>query len=158
MKKKSVLIILFVYVFLIVIVVCFVKNYNIKRIEILNDEENQVSTLKDIYTDFFQEFKIYDDGNILLDETCLTNIISGVKFSDDNIEKLKELEKESAENIFVYTLYLEYDKDTGILTLTLKEKSGIQEQRIRYKLYVKENSIKYEVYGLVESWSMTPSE
>ena len=79
----------------------------------------------------------------MLDKTCLTNIITNTEFNDNNIKKLKELEKNNVENEVIHTLYLEYNKDNSILTLTLIEENGIQEYRKRYKLYVKEDTIKY---------------
>ncbi len=162
MKKNKILIMLIILIVSIFFVFCFVyfgiNYYKRQKLETLKNEDNQVDTLRTIYEDFFDEFKIYDSGNITLDKSCLTNIIDNTQFNDNNIKKLKELEKNNTENKFIHTLYLEYDKDTSILTLTLKEKNGTQEYRIRYKLYVKGNTIKYETYGLVETMHITPSE
>lgn len=162
MKKNSTLIAVIILIICIFFVFCFayfgINYYNKQKFETLESEENQVNTLQNIYEDFFNEFKIYDSGNILLDDSCLTNIINNMPFNDANVQKLKELEKNNTENKFIHTLYLEYDKDTSILTLTLKEKNGIQEYRKRYKLYVKGNTIKYETYGFVETMYITPSK
>ena len=162
MKKNTILTALTILIISIFFVSCFVylgiNYYNKYKLEILKNENNQVSTLKNIYEDFFNEFKVYNSGNILLDKTCLTNIIDNTSFNYNNIKKLKELEKNNAENKFIHTLYLEYDTDTSILTLTLKEKNGIQKYRKRYKLYIKGNAIKYEIYGFVETMYITPSK
>ena len=160
MKKAITLIILIsVSIFLVLSFVYLgIHYYNKQKFEILKNEDNQVSTLKEIYIDFFDEFKVDDSGNILLDKTCLTNIITNSEFNDNNIKKLKELEKNNVENEVIHTLYLEYNKDNSILILTLKEENGIQEYRKRYKLYVKEDAIKYETYGLVQTMHMTPSK
>ena len=160
MKKAITLIILIsVSIFLVLsFVYQGIHFYNKQKFEILKNEDNQVTTLKEIYIDFFDEFKVDDSGNILLDKTCLTNIITNSEFNDNNIKKLKELEKNNVENGVIHTLYLEYNKDNSILILTLKEENGIQEYRKRYKLYVKEDAIKYETYVLVQTMYMTPSK
>lgn len=162
MKKHIILIMIIILIVSIISIFCFVyfgiNNYNRQKFEILKNEDNQVNILKNIYEDFFNEFKIYDSGNITLDKSCLTNIIDNTQFNDNNIEKLKELEKSNVENEFIYTLYLEYDKENSILTLTLKESHGIQEYRMRYRLYVKGNNINYETYGLTETMHISPVE
>lgn len=158
MKKISILIAVIILIICIFFTYFGINYYNKQKFETLENEENQVNTLQNIYENFFNEFKIYDSGNISLDDSCLTNIINNIPFNDANVQKLKELEKNNTENKFIHTLYLEYNKDTSILTLTLREKNGIQEYHIRYKLYVKGNTVKYETYGLVEALYMTPSK
>lgn len=158
MKKFSTLIAVIILIICIFFTYFGINYYNKQKFETLESEESQVNTLQNIYENFFNKFKIYDSGNISLDDSCLTNIINNIPFNDANVQKLKELEKNNTENKFIHTLYLEYNKDTSILTLTLREKNGIQEYRIRYKLYVKGNTIKYETYGLVEALYMTPSK
>ena len=125
MKKFSTLIAVIILIICIFFTYFGINYYNKQKFETLESEENQVNTLQNIYENFFNEFKIYDSGNILLDDSCLTNIINNIPFNDANVQKLKEFEKNNTENKFIHTLYSEYDKDTSILTLTLREKNGM---------------------------------
>lgn len=122
MKKFSTLIAVIILIICIFFTYFGINYYNKQKFETLESEENQVNTLQNIYENFFNEFKIYDSGNISLDDSCLTNIINNIPFNDANVQKLKEFEKNNTENKFIHTLYSEYDKDTSILTLTLREK------------------------------------
>lgn len=159
MKNKMFLIILIIFVFSFG---CFIylgiKYYHIQILNVLKNENNQVDILKDMYENFLNGINVYGSESIYLDHTCLTNIIDNTKFNDNNIKKLKELEKNNVEHKLIYILYSEYNKENSILKLTLKETHGIQEYNIKYKLYVKENKIKYEVDGYMETMFTTPSK
>ena len=156
MKKINILIALIILFICIALVFFLINNYKKQQIETLKNENNQVSVLNSIYKDFFNNFKVYDSGNISLDKSCLTNFVTNTNFNDNNIKKLKELERNNIENEFFYTLYLEYNKENSILTLTLKEERGIVRHSVKYKLYVKGDSIEYETYGNVETFHTTP--
>mgnify|MGYP001623748854 FL=1 len=160
MKKINILV-AFIILFICIALVFFfsyfgINNYKKQQSETLKNENNQVSVLNSIYKDFFNNFKVYDSGNISLDKSCLTNFVTNTNFNDNNIKKLKELERNNIENEFFYTLYLEYDKENSILTLTLKEEHGIVKHSVKYKLYVKGDSIEYETHGNVETFHTTP--
>ena len=160
MKKSNVLIaliILFICNNLVFFFAYFgINSYKKQKIETLKNEDKQVNVLNSIYKEFFNNSKVYDSGNILLDKSCLTNFVNNADFNDNNTKKLKELERNNVKNKFFYTLYLEYDKENSILTLTLKEEHDIVRHNIKYKLYVKGNSIEYETYGNEETFHTTP--
>lgn len=155
MKKYIIWIIISIIV--IVAIAFGIYFFNMKNIEkILEDENNQVNALKGVYEDFLGRLNLEED-NIILDESCLRNIISGVEFSDENKEKLKEVEKINEEYEFAYDLSLKYNVQTSILTLKLEEKNhGLMTSTQSYKLSVKNGAIVYETDGVGETINTSP--
>lgn len=140
-----------VVIVIIVTVICDIFLINSHNKTILEDENNQVNTLKKVYEDFLSNFNLEED-NIILDATCLKNIINGVEFSDENKEKLKEVEKINDEYDFEYTLSLTYNEKNSTLTLKLEEKErALMTSTQSYKLYVKDDAIVYERDGFGET-------
>lgn len=155
MKKYIIWIIISIIV--IVAIAFGIYFFNMKNIEkILEDENNQVNALKGVYENFLGRLNLEED-NIILDESCLRNIISGVEFSDENKEKLKEVEKINEEYEFAYDLSLKYNVQTSILTLKLEEKNhGLMTSTQSYKLSVKNGAIVYETDGVGETINTSP--
>ncbi len=156
MKKYIVWIIIAIIVIVAVafgIYFLYMKNNE----KILEDENNQVNALKAVYEDFLGNFNLEED-NIILDESCLKNIVSGVEFNNENKEKLEEVEKINDEYNFEYDLSSTYNAKTYILTLKLEEKDdGLTATTQSYKLAVKDGTIVYERYGLGETVNRLPA-
>ena len=89
-KNIVMLIVLCVVVLLAVIAVFFVNKNSVNNC--IKDEKVQVETLKEIYKDMFSNFNT-QDVNIVLDETALKNILTDERFSEENVTKLREVEK-----------------------------------------------------------------
>ena len=100
-KNIVMLIILCVVVLLAVIAVFFVNKNSVNNY--IKDEKVQVETLKEIYKDMFSNLNT-QDVNIVLDETALKNILTDEKFSEENVTKLQEVEKNVEGAQSTYTL------------------------------------------------------
>ena len=131
-------------IILIIIILAIILTYigievNKQKINnIIEDEAKQVQTLKAIYKDFLKNC----DGNILLDESALKNIITGSSFSEENKNTLKQIETNLGNSHFTYTLYINYNTNTRVLKLTL-EGTDTSIFSTSYKLNVKNSNITY---------------
>lgn len=131
-------------IILIIIILAIILTYigievNKQKINnIIEDEAKQVQTLKAIYKDFLKNC----DGNILLDKSTLKNIITGNNFSEENKNILKQIETNLGNSHFTYTLYINYNTNTRVLTLTL-EGTDTSIFSTSYKLNVKNSNITY---------------
>lgn len=143
-KNIVILIILCVVVLLAVIAVCFVNKNSVNNC--IKDEKVQVETLKEIYKDMFSNFNT-QDVNIVLDETALKNILTDERFSEENVTKLREVEKNVEGLQSTYTLYTKYSKDTGVITIEVVGSGVKNSKRIQqYKLNVKNSKLNFERY------------
>ena len=140
MKKLKILIPIILVIFILIIVLTYIGlDINKNRINnIIANETNQVQALKVIYKDFLKDC----DGNIILDDSTLKNIITNEKFSEENQNTLKLLEINSGNTLFTYTLYAEYNPTTRVLKLTL-EGADTSLYSKSYKLNVKNSHITY---------------
>lgn len=138
------LIILCVVVLLAVIAVFFVNKNSINNC--IKDEKVQVETLKEIYKDMFSNFNT-QDVNIVLDETALKNILTDERFSEENVTKLQEVEKNVEGAQSTYTLYTKYSKDTEVIAIEVNGSGVKNSKRIQqYKLNVKNSKLNFERY------------
>lgn len=105
----------------IVLIIIGVYFYNIHNNQkILENENNQVEVLRQIYGEYINSFEL-EESNIILNEDCFKNIITDVEFSDENKEKLKQLERTSETYEFRYEISSTYSKKTSNLILEIKE-------------------------------------
>ena len=143
-KNIVMLIVLCVVVLLAVIAVFFVNKNSVNKC--IKDEKVQVETLKEIYKDMFSNFNT-QDVNIVLDETALKNILTDERFSEENVTKLREVEKNVEGLQSTYTLYTKYSKDTGVITIEVVGSGVKNSKRIQqYKLNVKNSKLNFERY------------
>lgn len=143
-KNIVMLIVLCVVVLLAVIAVFFVNKNSVNNC--IKDEKVQVETLKEIYKDMFSNFNT-QDVNIVLDETALKNILTDERFSEENVTKLREAEKNVEGLQSTYTLYTKYSKDTGVITIEVVGSGVKNSKRIQqYKLNVKNSKLNFERY------------
>ena len=143
-KNIVMLIVLCVVVLLAVIAVFFVNKDSVNNC--IKDEKVQVETLKEIYKDMFSNLNT-QDVNIVLDETALKNILTDQRFSEENVTKLQEVEKNVEGLQSTYTLYTKYSKDTGVITIEVVGSGVKNSKRIQqYKLNVKNSKLNFERY------------
>ena len=143
-KNIVMLIVLCVVVLLAVIAVFFVNKNSINNC--IKDEKVQVETLKEIYKDMFSNLNT-QDVNIVLDETALKNILRGERFSEENVTKLQEVEKNVEGAQSTYTLYTKYSKDTEVIAIEVNGSGVKNSKRIQqYKLNVKNSKLNFERY------------
>ena len=143
-KNIVMLIVLCVVVLLAVIAVFFVNKNSVNNC--IKDEKVQVETLKEIYKDMFSNFNT-QDVNIVLDETALKNILTDERFSEENVTKLREVEKNVEGLQSTYTLYTKYSKDTEVITIEVVGSGVKNSKRIQqYKLNVKNSKLNFERY------------
>ena len=143
-KNIVMLIVLCVVVLLAVIAVFFVNKNSVNNC--IKDEKVQVETLKEIYKDMFSNFNT-QDVNIVLDETALKNILTDERFSEENVTKLREVEKNVEGLQSTYTLYTKYSKDTGVITIEVVGSGVKNSKRIQqYKLNAKNSKLNFERY------------
>ena len=143
-KNIVMLIVLCVVVLLAVISVFFVNKNSVNNC--IKDEKVQVETLKEIYKDMFSNFNT-QDVNIVLDETALKNILTDERFSEENVTKLREVEKNVEGLQSTYTLYTKYSKDTEVIAIEVNGSGVKNSKRIQqYKLNVKNSKLNFERY------------
>ena len=143
-KNIVMLIILCVVVLLAVIAVFFVNKNSVNNC--IKDEKVQVETLKEIYKDMFSNLNT-QDVNIVLDETALKNILTDERFSEENVTKLQEVEKNVEGAQSTYTLYTKYSKDTEVIAIEVNGSGVKNSKRIQqYKLNVKNSKLNFERY------------
>ena len=143
-KNIVMLIVLCVVVLLAVIAVFFVNKNSVNNC--IKDEKVQVETLKEIYKDMFSNLNT-QDVNIVLDETALKNILTDERFSEKNVTKLQEVEKNVEGAQSTYTLYTKYSKDTEVIAIEVNGSGVKNSKRIQqYKLNVKNSKLNFERY------------
>ena len=143
-KNIVMLIVLCVVVLLAVIAVFFVNKNSVNNC--IKDEKVQVETLKEIYKDMFSNFNT-QDVNIVLDETALKNILTDERFSEENVTKLREVEKNVEGLQSTYTLYTKYSKDTEVIAIEVNGSGVKNSKRIQqYKLNAKNSKLNFERY------------
>ncbi|MBQ8380170.1 MAG: hypothetical protein IJX34_05060 [Clostridia bacterium] len=145
---KKYIILTCIIIIVLVISIVSLRNY-MQYNKILSDENKQVDVLKDIIGDFKNAFSL-ENMNIYLDESSLKNLIDNVKYTDNNIEKLRTCEVINDNNSLEYIMYFKYAPKENILTITLKEKQSERMYLQRYKLDVKDNKITFERLGTSE--------
>lgn len=116
-KKNLFLLISILLIISIIILLAFGLIYNSIRNKILVSDNKQVEVLCEIYDGFLQN---YSNCNITFDESAFRNFKTNEKFSDENIEKLKEYEKVMPSSKESYTLFVSGDPYVNSINLMLK--------------------------------------
>ena len=142
----------------IVLIIIGVYFYNIHNNQkILENENNQVEVLRQIYGEYINSFEL-EESNIILNEDCFKNIITDVEFSDENKEKLKQLERTSDTYDFRYEISSTYSDKTSNLIVEIKEMDEVlMNGRQKYRLYVEDGKIKFESNGLGQITNSMPA-
>ena len=142
----------------IVLIIIGVYFYNIHNNQkILENENNQVEVLRQIYGEYINSFEL-EESNIILNEDCFKNIITDVEFSDENKEKLKQLERTSDTYDFRYEISSTYSDKTSNLIVEIKEMDeGLMNGSQKYRLYVEDGKIKFESNGLGQITNSMPA-
>lgn len=147
MKIKNYIVILVCILLVVASILFIIFSFNTKSIDKLIEDENiQVETLNNVYKDMLSKVNT-DNANIILDQSSLKNILTGEELTQENISKLKELEKNS-ESEEKYILYTKYSKETYTLILEVIG-SGVGNTKTtqKYKLEVKDGDLVYVIDG-----------
>ncbi len=148
MKSKTNIVILIGLAVVIVLAILVIFSCSKNSIDkLIEDEDVQVNTLINVYRDVL-DIVNSDDINIVLDESSLKNIITNEKFKEENILKLKNVEKSIENSQRIYTLSVQYSKSTHVLTVNITESGiGNMKKTQKYKLDVKNGKINYQRDG-----------
>lgn len=155
--KKYILGIIIVII-IIALLIGGIYLYNVQNNKkILENENNQVEVLRQIYGEYINSFEL-EESNIILNEDCFKNIITDVEFSDENKEKLKQLERTSDTYDFRYEISSTYSDKTSNLIVEIKEMDeGLMNGSQKYRLYVEDGKIKFESNGLGQITNSMPA-
>ncbi len=148
MKPKTnvmILVCLAMIISLILIAMLLFNKNNINRL--LKDEDIQVDMLFEIYNNMLNEYNI-DNINVVLDESALKNLLTNEEYKEENILKLKRIEKNIEDSDSIYTISMQYSKKTYMLTIDItKSKGSYMKTTQKYKLEVKDGKITYQRNG-----------
>lgn len=142
--KKYILIIITLLVVVIIAAIFTFSHVQNNLDKVLKDENIQVDTLIDIYKDAIERNKI---DNLILGESALKNIITNENFKDENILKIKSIEKNDADSKEIYTLYISYSQSKQIVTVTTIDDDSRRKNTNEYKLYIKNGKLEVENKG-----------
>ena len=89
-----------------------------------------------------------DNINVVLDESALKNLLTNEEYKEENILKLKRIEKNIEDSDSIYTISMQYSKKTYMLTIDItKSKGSYMKTTQKYKLEVKDGKITYQRNG-----------
>lgn len=142
--KKYIFIIITLLVVVIIAAIFTFSHVQNNLEKVLKDENIQVDTLIDIYKDAIERNKI---DNLILGESALKNIITNENFKDENILKIKSIEKNDADSKEIYTLYVSYSQSKQIVTVTTIDDDARRKNTNEYKLYIKNGKLEVENKG-----------
>lgn len=142
--KKYIFIIITLLVVVIIAAIFTFSHVQNNLDKVLKDENIQVDTLIDIYKDAIERNKI---DNLILGESALKNIITNENFKDENILKIKSIEKNDADSKEIYTLYVSYSQSKQIVTVTTIDDDSRRKNTNEYKLYIKNGKLEVENKG-----------
>lgn len=142
--KKKILIFILIIIFIILgyFTYSFIKTKQHTRI--LENEDNQVEVLYNIYSDFISH---NNTVNLSLDNTCLLNLVTRNELTDEHKARLKSFESNNENETLSSTLYSSFSLNGNILTLTLIRSDNNYKAIQKYRLFFKNNELKYETYG-----------
>ena len=146
---KVIILILFIVSISIIITLLTLYKFHTNNVnKLLEDEEKQVEILDKIYQDFIKNFNT-EYINIKLDESALKNILTNDNFNEDNITKLKNIEKKYENSQVTYTLSIQYSYSTQELNVKFV-RSGYEpkmQATQKYKIYTQNDEIIYDRVG-----------
>lgn len=144
--KKTIHILIPTIIVGIIAVTLVLLNTQNRLDKIFEDENVQVNTLINIYKDVIEKnvLEIDKEANIILGESALKNIVTGENFKDENIIKIKNVEKNDKNSEIMYTLYKSsYSKN--FIIITVESSDGEDRRTVKYKLYVKDGNVEFEL-------------
>lgn len=147
MKSKFIpitLIFLIIIIALVLALFFIFGNNNSNVDKIIENENVQIAVLTDIYVDVLSTINT-DDGNIVLDNSALKNILTNEDFSEEGILKLKSVEKTNEDTNITYTIYSKYLSTTHTLSIEIiKDGTGYMKHTQKYTLSVDNGKINFE--------------
>lgn len=146
MKKVIIICVVSFIIIAIIVTAVFIVVHN-RTNKILCDNQNQVDALSKMYEEFINDSINTDESNVELSNSTLRNFVTKKAFEDEQIEKLKEVERnfENAQNDYVLTL--KYNSRDKIIILNISSKSNAHIVEQEYLLKVQNGKIEYEEYG-----------
>ena len=146
-KDKAIIITLSTIIIILILGLLVYTWYKHQSEKVLSDSSNQVELLNEIYSDFISKNK-EENSIIMFDDSALTNFKTGEKFSDSDIEKLKDLEINLESPDKTFTFSTRYDNILNYLTVTLKENGTNTSVSKDYILKPSPFKINYETNNL----------
>lgn len=147
MKTKNIIITAVLVVLVVSIIIFAIINFNAYRIRrIIENEDSQVEVLTQIYEEYISSEMAKNKYSIILDDSTTNNIITGEKFSDENIAKIRKLEVKESDEYITKIISAKYTEPVQVLTLTIKTTDERQTTTLRYLLGVENGKITYKEY------------
>ena len=114
--------------------------------KIIKNENAQVDVLLELFEETLSVVNP-ENVNLILDESALNNFVTHESFTEENVSKLKQIEKSIENTQIIYKLGVDYAEDTNILTINISDNEGKYSHIQNYKLNVKDGKIIYETEG-----------
>ncbi len=144
-KNKIIIIILSA---LIILLLVFLGTYQLNKIlkdKALENSNNQVAILKEIYSELISK----SQTNVKLGDSAICNFVTGVKFTDEQVKKLKIYEQHNPNIEGESTLNIRYDKIANVLTISIIDDDNKSVIGKEIKLEIKINGLSYKKNDLV---------
>ena len=145
MKKNIIILIgIIIVVAFVLLFILQVRSNNFDKI--IKNENAQVDVLLELFEETLSVVNP-ENVNLILDESALNNFVTHESFTEENVSKLKEIEKSIENTQIIYKLGVDYAEDTNILTINISDNEGKYSHIQNYKLNVKDGKIIYETEG-----------
>lgn len=145
MKKNIIILIgIIIVVVFVLLFILQVRSNNFDKI--IKNENAQVDVLLELFEETLSVVNP-ENVNLILDESALNNFVTHESFTEENVSKLKQIEKSIENTQIIYKLGVDYAEDTNILTINISDNEGKYSHIQNYKLNVKDGKIIYETEG-----------
>ena len=145
MKKNIIILIgIIIVVAFVLLFILQVRSNNFDKI--IKNENAQVDVLLELFEETLSVVNP-ENVNLILDESALNNFVTHESFTEENVSKLKQIEKSIENTQIIYKLGVDYAEDTNILTINISDNEGKYSHIQNYKLNVKDGKIIYETEG-----------
>ena len=145
MKKNIIILIgIIIVVAFVLLFILQVRSNNFDKI--IKNENAQVDVLLELFEETLSVVNP-ENVNLTLDESALNNFVTHESFTEENVSKLKEIEKSIENTQIIYKLGIDNAEDTNILTNNISDNEGKYSHIQNYKLNVKDGKIIYETEG-----------
>lgn len=145
MKKNMIILIgIIIVVVFVLLFILQVRSNNFDKI--IKNENAQVDVLLELFEETLSVVNP-ENVNLILDESALNNFVTHESFTEENVSKLKQIEKSIENTQIIYKLGVDYAEDTNILTINISDNEGKYSHIQNYKLNVKDGKIIYETEG-----------
>ena len=142
MKKNIIILIgIIIVVVFVLLFILQVRSNNFDKT--IKNENAQVDVLLELFEETLSVVNP-ENVNLILDESALNNFVTHESFTEENVSKLKEIEKSIENTQIIYKLGVDYAEDTNILTINISDNEGKYSHIQNYKLNVKDGKIIYE--------------